>query len=121
MKLTVTATDGDGDTVTDSAQVLLADENSNNENAAITFDDDGPTVTAESTCDEVPPIPGKDANFVLVLDSSGSVDGSQLALIKANAINFLNDARSVRRRERPDPHRRLRRQFARGRHLRPHH
>ncbi|MBX9777183.1 MAG: type I secretion C-terminal target domain-containing protein [Xanthobacteraceae bacterium] len=92
LKLTVTATDGDGDPVTDSAEVLLADKTSDNETAAFTFDDDGPVVTAETTCEEVPPTPGKDANFVLVLDSSGSVDGSQLALIKANAIDFINDA-----------------------------
>jgi Domain of unknown function (DUF5801)/RTX calcium-binding nonapeptide repeat (4 copies) len=74
--LTYTITDGDGDTATGSV--------------SLTVDDDTPTVTAQSICDDTPPEAAKVANFVLVLDSSGSIDSAQLALIKSNAINFLN-------------------------------
>ena len=47
---TVTATDGDNDQDTDSDTVTLAGTGS----SFFTFDDDGPTVTAESICEDVP-------------------------------------------------------------------
>ena len=68
---TVTATDGDGDQHSDSASVELASTGT----SILTFDDDGPKVTAEAACEGAPAMPAQDANFVLVLDSSGSVDG----------------------------------------------
>jgi T1SS-143 domain-containing protein len=81
LKFNFIATDSDGDTAIGSFTVGI--------------DDDVPVIAGEIDCLEVKEDgqiePGKDANFVLVLDSSGSVDDGQLALIKANAIDFLND------------------------------
>ena len=75
-----TATDSDGDTATGTFAVGV---------------DDDISVAKEGSCFEIderetPPTPGKDANFVLVLNSSNSIDNSQLNLIKQNAIDFLN-------------------------------
>ena len=74
-----TATDSDGDKGDGHFKVLVDDDVPvalNGECAIVT---ENPEVS-----------PGKDANFVLVLDTSASIDNSQLNLIKANAIDFLN-------------------------------
>ena len=69
-------TDGDGDTV-DGALTINAD-------------DDTPTVVADDICESVPAGPGDVANFVLVLDTSGSIESGQLSLIQDAVENLLN-------------------------------
>ena len=56
----------------------------------VNVDDDTPTVVAQSICEDGPAGPGQVANFVLVLDTSGSIELGQLSLIKAAVANFLN-------------------------------
>ncbi len=68
-------TDGDGDTI--DGQL------------SIDVDDDTPTVVADDICEDIPTEPGDVANFVLVLDTSGSVD-DQFALIQDAVENLLN-------------------------------
>jgi T1SS-143 domain-containing protein len=68
-------TDGDGDTV--DGQLT------------IDADDDTPTVVADDICEDIPAEPGDVANFVLVLDTSGSVD-DQFSLIQDAVENLLN-------------------------------
>ena len=69
-------TDGDGDTI-DGA-------------LSIDVDDDTPTIVADDICQDVPAEPGDVANFVLVLDTSGSIESSQLSLIQDAVENLLN-------------------------------
>ena len=75
----LTATDGDGDF--ESAEVPVA----------MAIEDDGPVRVAEGECIEIGDEPGGIANFVLVLDTSGSIESGQLALIKQNVQDFLQD------------------------------
>jgi T1SS-143 domain-containing protein len=69
-------TDDDGDTVDGSL--------------SINVDDDTPTVVADSICEATPAEPGGVANFVLVLDTSGSIEWDQLSLIQDSVENLLN-------------------------------
>ncbi len=69
-------TDHDGDTV-DGALTINAD-------------DDTPTVVADDICEDVPAEPGDVANFVLVLDTSGSIESNQLSLVQDAVENLLN-------------------------------
>ena len=76
----VQATDQDGDTV-------AAPGNS----VQIVVNDDTPTVNAASICAPPTEDPGSVANFVLVLDTSGSIDDAdQLDLIKDAVDQLLN-------------------------------
>ncbi|MCZ8352419.1 MAG: Ig-like domain-containing protein, partial [Rhizobium sp.] len=89
----IVAKDGDGDTVTLGTGKFV-----------VSVQDDIPTVTSQTvniSVDQpevVAPVPGKVANFVLVLDKSGSTD---LAEIKEQVEDFLeklsqSDAQDVR-------------------------
>jgi T1SS-143 domain-containing protein len=89
----IVAKDGDGDTVTLGTGEFV-----------VSVQDDIPTVTSQTvniSVDQpevVAPVPGKVANFVLVLDKSGSTD---LAEIKEQVEDFLeklsqSDAQDVR-------------------------
>ncbi|MBR1126117.1 VWA domain-containing protein, partial [Bradyrhizobium lablabi] len=68
-------TDGDGDTV-DGA-------------LTINVDDDTPTLIADDICESTPAEPGDVANFVLVLDTSGSIESGQLSLVQNAVENLL--------------------------------
>ena len=69
-------TDGDGDSV--DGQLT------------INVDDDTPTVVADDICEDIPTEPGDVANFVLVLDTSGSIESNQLSLVQDAVENLLN-------------------------------